>query len=70
MNGSVCSSRFPSDLNHRLNIELSSFNCCKCRFLRDSNKSASVRIHVAQNEVCEARSKNRILLLLLSCVCS
>lgn len=33
------------------------FVCCKCRFLTDSNKGASVRIHVAQNEVHEARSK-------------
>lgn len=36
---------------------LSDFVRCECRFLTDSNKSASVRAHVAQNETREVRTK-------------
>lgn len=38
--------------------------CCECSFLTDSNKSASVCIHVAQHEMCERCKK--ILSLCLS----
>lgn len=41
--------------DHSFNLDVGYFSR-ECSFLTDSNKSASVRIHVTQNEMCEVRS--------------